>query len=431
MKIKNIRLALLIVITCFIWKGIELIICSKNANLYNINTVTELNESEFVAAFKQLTRLMPETHRSYVPIPQEAMIAASKVSFSFKEIYPELELQFDGNGWSAYGCGYMNICDELAGGWAVWAIREAAYKRGFFADGKSSSEFFSSVANELKNGCENGKLSCSNNMTGNYLAPPILFEDLPRIAQSLCKIFYMLITFKTFEDKIVKKEEEEASIEEASIEEASIEEASKEEDFSTDEKNISANLQFPTELIERYGKLTHSRWPGWVSFGGTYSKSMFFIYKLFNIAGSLFIVIALTFTIIPVVISVVISVSISASIFMIKYRKSTNKKFQSQFGIESSLFYMFCFMGIMIFSRILIVSYIDAMSFYAQLRYLVAVYPVFVGLITLSAFIIINQLKCLFNNFTSSITRPLQSVAPPPFQKKNKKNNNLKTKSII
>ncbi|SLM29944.1 membrane hypothetical protein [Desulfamplus magnetovallimortis] len=353
--IKAILYILLLIFLCIcMWKGLDYSIRSKNKEVYGVKIVTELTDPGFVSAFKHLTRIMPDSRCPYVPVTRKAMEMASKMSSSFNLIYPGLAWQFNGKGWSSLGCNYMNICDELAGGWAVWAIRDAAFREGLMNDAVSSRKFFDSMAQELSIACNSGNFSCSSNMTGNIIAPPLMLSDLPRFFKSTVKIIQMFVTFGNF----------------------------------ADEKSPPL-ISFPQESVERYSRITGSHWPGWCYFGGPYSHTMVMIYKWFQIAGCFVVIIAL----------IVVSYILFHYLFNIFIKsnsvagETTSNKINSNI---SSFVYLICFTGILVISRVLLVTYIDAMSFHAQLRYLVPVYPVFIAWITLSGFLCITLLeRCL------------------------------------
>ncbi|MEZ4526861.1 MAG: hypothetical protein R2941_13160, partial [Desulfobacterales bacterium] len=101
-----------------------------NQKYYGISVAHEIAEANFVNAFKGLSRLDGERHHPHVPVTFAAMNEAYQISPNFFRLKSFLSEQKDGKGWSQFGCEWMGICDELAGGWIMWAVRDAAASAG-------------------------------------------------------------------------------------------------------------------------------------------------------------------------------------------------------------------------------------------------------------------------------------------------------------
>jgi hypothetical protein len=123
------------------------------------------------------------------------MESAYEISPHFALLKPYLSKQTNGQGWAKFGCEWMGICDELAGGWTLWAIRDAAASIGLYSSAAHASEFYGAVAREICQACETGTVKYSTNSTGNLLAPPVTLTDVPRILISSAKLAIMAITF--------------------------------------------------------------------------------------------------------------------------------------------------------------------------------------------------------------------------------------------
>jgi len=106
---------------------------------------------------------------------------------------PYLSRQFDGAGWSRFGCDYMGICNELAGGWTVWVIRDAAASIGMHDTADKAAGFYRDIARDIERGCSAGTVACTRNPTGNMLAPPMKWIDIFRVLKSGVKMIWMTI----------------------------------------------------------------------------------------------------------------------------------------------------------------------------------------------------------------------------------------------
>jgi hypothetical protein len=253
------------------------------------------------------------------------MADAERISPHFGMLYPYLSHQLNGSGWSRFGCGWMGICDELAGGWAVWAVRDAANSVGVYADAITAAAFYADLAEEIETGCRNGSIPCTSNPTGNMLAPPLQWIDIPRIIYSAVRVGWMTLWMGDLPEAYRQITETPPS----------------------------------AELAEKYVPLT-----GRIHEPGSRMTVMihgilFWIYRgIHIIVGAWLLVFSVT----------------KAIGWM-----------QGRFGIETAQNHpVWLLTVVLVLSRWAIVSYIDAMSFWAQSRYMMAIYPAFIMLLCLA-----------------------------------------------
>ena len=299
---------------------------SKNEQYYGVRVVHELNEPNFVDAFRWLTRLAPDSRKPYISVTSEAMEVAYEVSPHFARLKPFLSRQTGGRGWSKHGCEWMGICNELPGGWAVWAIRDAAASVGAHVSATGASAFYGAIARELRQACRSKTLSCSRNPTGNILAPPATLTDIPRMLKSFVRMTVLMLTF----GDLVKE---------------------------------PAPLpQVSPALTARYHGITHDQDPARPrQFGETFSLH-FIIFKYFQIAGG-FLVLAM---------------------FAIEGARRWGKLHVGWPGPARKEWTLAICILVFILSRVAVVSYIDSMSFFAQGRYFLVIYPALMALISLA-----------------------------------------------
>jgi len=301
-------------------------LASLNEKHYGIRVTNELAESNFVNTFNWLTRLAPDYRRPYVPVSKKAMEKAYAVSEHFALLRPYLSRQTNGRGWARFGCEWMGICNELAGGWTVWAIRDAVASIGAYSSGLSASRFYGSVAREIREACAGGKIRYTRNPTGNFLAPPMRLADVPRIVLSSARVLSLALTFGDF--------------------------ALQRED--SDRLN--------PDLVKRYQKITHDQGQDWPVNYWKMSDIHIKIYRLVQLIGGLLFL-------------------MMVALFLFRRFKNSEARHP---GPDFPLWQLTLCTLIFILSRIAIVGYLDAMSFYAQIRYLIVLYPALMVLFCLA-----------------------------------------------
>ncbi|MDZ7698219.1 MAG: hypothetical protein U5R49_15295 [Deltaproteobacteria bacterium] len=298
-------------------------LAALNEKHYGIRVTHELAEPNFISAFNWLTRVAPSSIRPHVPVSRDAVEAAYTVSEHFALLEPYLSQQKDGHGWTRFGCEWMGICHELAGGWAVWAIRDAAASIGVYTDAARASQFYGSVAREIRHACEEGKVKCTQNPTGNFLAPPMGLADIPRILMSSLKVLFMTVTLG---------------------------------DFALDPQELDRSNPI---ISERYEVITHDQKGQWPEYYGETAEIHADIYRIIQLAGGAIFLMMLT-----VVLFVRSKAHHLGSLFHFR-----------QLVVCTSVF---------ILSRMAILSYVDAMSYHIQVRYLIVLYPALMVLLGLA-----------------------------------------------
>lgn len=320
-------------IACVALPGLSIFILTvwiqqQNLRHYGVAVINELAEPGFKTAFSWLTRLDGESHHPYVPVTRKAMHDANRVSSHFQMIYPYLSRQFDGDGWSKFGCQWMGVCDELAGGWAVWAIRDAADSIGAHVSADQAAGFYAYLAQEIETGCRTGQLSCISNPTGNMLAPPLKWIDIPRFLYSTVKVLWMTFWLGDLPETY----------------------------------QLIAGQAPSAELTERFGPVV-----------GTLDgrQGMFIV----NFGG----ILSWMFRVIQTICGIwILAVIVTKGIARIRGKSSIAKD-----GDYRNLWVIGLLM-VLIASRLAIVSYVDAMSYWVQVRYMLVIYPALITLICLT-----------------------------------------------
>lgn len=135
------------------------IVASLNWKHYGLFEISEVRAGYYTTACEALARVKTEHPRRYVPVPRQARLALYEASPTFREVAPFLEE--DAPGWAEHGCKALGVCDDIAGGWFQWAVRQAAFRAGVYRDGTSARAWYEQVTREVDDACRAGRLECS------------------------------------------------------------------------------------------------------------------------------------------------------------------------------------------------------------------------------------------------------------------------------
>jgi len=320
-------LSFTMLLPCFCVYSLTVFLQNENKKYYGMGVTNELNEPNFAAVFHWLSRVDVGYHHPYIPVTQAALNQAYGISPHFSMLKPFLSQQTEGRGWAKFGCEWMGICDELAGGWTLWAVRDAAASIGVYQSAISASHFYGEVAREVQTACKNGSVQCVENPTGNMLAPPLMWADLPRIFRSCIKMVVLSITF----GKLLEAVQD------------------------------APPIQPSTELVSRYDQITHDQSPLKRNLSTVFIGIAIQIFQAIQIAGGIWLLIA---------------VGIKSWKWIKNIQSGLINIMPEKYALTGCLM-------VFILSRIAVVAYIDAMSFYAQLRYMIVIYPALITLICL------------------------------------------------
>lgn len=158
---------------------------SKNERVYGANLTNDLSGGSFPEAYGAWSRVRGVPLTDFVPINRAQRQAVYEVSPAARELRESLE--DPANVWSQTGCPTVGVCGDFAGGWEVWALRDAAARAGHFATEAEFQAFFARLAGEIEAGCDAGQLQCAPNL------PPSLQPVLrARVGDTLQSAFYWL-----------------------------------------------------------------------------------------------------------------------------------------------------------------------------------------------------------------------------------------------
>ena len=176
-------LMVLAVPLCLTW-GVGQWLRHRNLEEYGVAVTHELVEPEFARAMELLTRLAPDSQRPHVPVTQAALQRAYAASPDLARLEGYLSRQTDGRGWAQPGCQSLGICDEIVGGWTIWAVRQGAARIGAHSSARDAANFYRHVADDLERFCTQSTTPCSAGPVFSYLAPPFRLGHLKSWAGS-------------------------------------------------------------------------------------------------------------------------------------------------------------------------------------------------------------------------------------------------------
>lgn len=101
----------------------------------------------------------------YVPVPAKVRREVYAASPAFAQLEPYFEDA--GRGWTQPGCAvYPDTCGDYAGGWFIWAFRDAVASVGAYGSPSEAAEFYRGIAREVDAACRDGRLQCVGSRLG-------------------------------------------------------------------------------------------------------------------------------------------------------------------------------------------------------------------------------------------------------------------------
>jgi hypothetical protein len=190
------RLIVLAVPFVVLWLSIYTISLINNRE-YGVRNTVEVKTPQFLAAYSALTRVESGTWMPVIPVSARDRQLIYKVSPAFSELRPYLERN-PGLSWVKNSESvYPQYKGEIAGGWFMWALRDAVAAAGYYKSGREAMSFYARLASEVNAACDQGRLFCVKS-TGNLYPPLDPRYDGPFIS-TFSNSLSFLVTFKDYE----------------------------------------------------------------------------------------------------------------------------------------------------------------------------------------------------------------------------------------
>ncbi len=130
----------------------------KNQRVYGVALTNDVSTGAIARAYADWANVEAGTARHDVPISAAQRAAVYAVSPAARELQPSLE--DPANHWISAGCRRLHICNDYAGGWEIWALREAAASAGHFGSEVEAQRYFASISDQITVACADGRLTC-------------------------------------------------------------------------------------------------------------------------------------------------------------------------------------------------------------------------------------------------------------------------------
>jgi hypothetical protein len=149
-----------------------------------------MESRSYSAAFSALVRIKPPRVHRFVPVTKESLEIAFAVSPEFARLKPELDGGI-GTAWRIGSRADTGLPDEIRIDLLLWAIRNAAEARRIHATPKRADRFYSTVARQINEACDTGKIECRRR-GATFIEPNLLREadHLPGSLQSILALFF-------------------------------------------------------------------------------------------------------------------------------------------------------------------------------------------------------------------------------------------------
>jgi hypothetical protein len=133
----------------------------------------ELKDKNFESAMGAIHSVRSGGTKPFVSVTKaarERIYAVSPAFVSLRDYFDDQTL------WSVrLTCGLLpDECGEIAAGWFLWSLRDAAAQKGHFASPTAAASFFKQIADEISAACARGQLECS----------PQLIAEMPQTSLS-------------------------------------------------------------------------------------------------------------------------------------------------------------------------------------------------------------------------------------------------------
>ena len=167
-----------------------LLVFKANERTFRAFAKSDMESRSYSAAFSALVRIKPPRVHRFVPVTKESLDIAFAVSPAFARLKAELDGGI-GTAWRIGSRADTGLPDEIRIDLLLWAIRNAAEARRIHAAPKRADRFYSGVAQEINQACDEGKIECRRR--GVTFIEPNLFREAHHLPGSLRSILGLFL----------------------------------------------------------------------------------------------------------------------------------------------------------------------------------------------------------------------------------------------
>lgn len=163
---------------------IPIVVSLMNLMTYGKLEVVDFTGRAFKETLDKLNSVYIESEIPHVPVPYSKRTLLYKASPAFREL--ESYFEGGGRGWQAPGCEvFKHSCGDYAGGWFMWALRDAVAEKGYYSSPQVAADFYNQISMEIDSACKNGVIKCRAKLIP--FIPSIPPESLQKIPSALYK----------------------------------------------------------------------------------------------------------------------------------------------------------------------------------------------------------------------------------------------------
>lgn len=155
-----------------------------NRLAYGSFVVNEVKSASFQDALTMLEKASYADWKPYLPVPAAARAKLYRESPSFRLLQPFLDPPGGPSPWMRSGCEELpTACGDIAGGWFLWAFREAVFSAGQAESPRHAADFYRKVGAEVRAACNERRLTCARWLVP--MVPPFTRSQAFRFGDNL------------------------------------------------------------------------------------------------------------------------------------------------------------------------------------------------------------------------------------------------------
>lgn len=174
--------------------AVVLPVLALNHAHYGRAIVSEFRAPEFERAVGALMRVGDIHPSGMVPVPQAAMqavMAGVPAAATLGPVWPQVR-----DGWAPHGAKLIpDFPGEIAGGWFVWALRDAAARAGHYRSAEDARLFYTRLAEGVNAACDAGRLTCRARR--DTLRPELTPARLPELIAAAWRGLLLTVTLSS------------------------------------------------------------------------------------------------------------------------------------------------------------------------------------------------------------------------------------------
>jgi hypothetical protein len=151
-----------VIVTGAVFGALTATVSQRNHQHYGVALTNDFVSGNFPRAYGLWQSVDAGPPLPYVPISRAQRLAVYRVSVAAAELQSSME--GPEQAWIGPGCGGLGVCDDIAGGWTPWAVRDAASRAGYYRSAPAAQAFFGRLGDEIAAACASGRLRCHTPM---------------------------------------------------------------------------------------------------------------------------------------------------------------------------------------------------------------------------------------------------------------------------